>query len=149
MDTKVVIMCGGIGKRMRPMTTDKSLLEFAGKPLIVHHIESAVAAGLDKFVVIANPENSEGIRNILSGFHDITIDYAIQQKPGGMSNALLSATQLLSGNPFILVNSNDIFTKYIQTGNFFQPHGFSHFIFQCNVRISTGHNDSSFGFVFL
>jgi UDP-N-acetylglucosamine diphosphorylase / glucose-1-phosphate thymidylyltransferase / UDP-N-acetylgalactosamine diphosphorylase / glucosamine-1-phosphate N-acetyltransferase / galactosamine-1-phosphate N-acetyltransferase len=110
MDTKVVIMCGGIGKRMRPMTADKSLLEFAGKPLIVHHIESAIAAGLGKFVIIANPENSEGIRNVLSGFHDITVDYAIQQKPGGMSDALLSATQFLSGNPFILVNSNDIFS---------------------------------------
>ena len=104
-------MCGGIGKRMIPMTSDKSLLKFLGKPLIVHHIEVAREAGIDTFLVIVNPDNSENIKSALSEFNDIEIGYAIQNKAAGMSDALLSSAHLIADEPFILVNSNDIFTS--------------------------------------
>jgi NDP-sugar pyrophosphorylase family protein len=107
---KAVIMCGGIGKRMMPMTTDKTLLKFLGKPLIVHQIETALAAGLDRFIVIVNPENNEGIRKALSGFQNVRIDYIVQQNAQGMAYALLTAAHLIGKDPFILINSNDIFS---------------------------------------
>lgn len=108
-------MCGGIGKRMLPMTTDKTLLNFLGKSLIVHQIETALTAGLDQFIVIVNPENNEGIRNALSDFQDARIDYIVQQKAQGMADALLTAANLIGNDPFILVNSNDIFSADVFT----------------------------------
>ena len=37
---KAVLLCGGIGKRMFPITEDKLLLNFLGKPLLRHQIEN-------------------------------------------------------------------------------------------------------------
>ena len=124
---KVIVMCGGIGKRMLPLTKDKSLLQFSGNPLIVHQINCAIAAGITDFIIISNPENIDAIRTALSPLNNIRINYAVQEKPLGMANALLSAASLIGQEPFILVSSNDIFntTAYNQllgeytTGNDF------------------------------
>jgi len=106
---KIVLMCGGIGKRMSPITTDKALFKFWGKPLIVHQINSAREAGISQFIVIANPENITDIQLSLSKINNVKIDFALQKKPLGMADALLSASDLIDGKPFILVSSNDIF----------------------------------------
>ncbi len=109
--TKVVLMCGGIGKRMSPITTDKALLKFGGEPLIVHQINSAREAGISEFVVITNPENNSDIQSSLSKISDVQLDFVLQKEPLGMANALLSASDLIGGKPFILVSSNDVFDK--------------------------------------
>jgi NDP-sugar pyrophosphorylase family protein len=134
---KVVIMCGGIGKRMMPMTTDKSLLKFLGKTLIVHQVDAALAAGLDQFIIIVNPENSKGMQSTLSIFKDVTIDYVIQQKPRGMADALLSVAHLINDDPFILVNSNDIFATNAFTTllrEYELNHGYSAYITAYRVK---------------
>ena len=56
---KVVFLCGGIGKRMFPITEDKVLLDFLGKTLLEHQMETAKEAGLNQFLVIGNPANME------------------------------------------------------------------------------------------
>ena len=121
---KVVLLCGGIGKRMVPITKDKTLLNFCGKPLIIHQINTAKEAGLNQFVVIANPDNIADLKQTIAGIKDINIDFALQQKPSGMADALLSAADLLISEPFILVNSNDIFeaSAYIQLLSEYQRH---------------------------
>ena len=43
---KVVFLCGGIGKRMFPLTEDKFLLKFLGKTLLEHQLDMARQAGL-------------------------------------------------------------------------------------------------------
>ena len=42
---KVVFLCGGIGKRMFPITEDKFLLNFLGKTLLQIQMEAAKQAG--------------------------------------------------------------------------------------------------------
>jgi bifunctional UDP-N-acetylglucosamine pyrophosphorylase/glucosamine-1-phosphate N-acetyltransferase len=112
---KVAIMCGGKGNRMVPVTKDKALLDFLGQPLIIHQINSAIKAGLNHFVIIANSSNFSDLKSLLSGFKDAKIEFGLQEKSGGMANALLSVSDLLSGEPFILVNSNDIFDTSVYT----------------------------------
>lgn len=94
---------------MAPITKDKALLKFNGKPLILYQIDIARKAGLDQFVIIANPGNVADLKPAVAGLEGISIDFAVQQKPLGMADALLSASALLVAGPFILVNSNDIF----------------------------------------
>ncbi len=106
---KVVLMCGGIGKRMTPITTDKALLKFMGKPLITHQISTAREAGIVQFIIIAHPGNDAEIRASLSDIRNIKADFIIQKKPLGMADAILAASDLIAGEPFILVSSNDIF----------------------------------------
>jgi len=54
---KVLFLCGGIGKRMFPLTEDKFLLKFLGKTLIEHQLDTAVKSGLNRFIIVANPVN--------------------------------------------------------------------------------------------
>lgn len=106
---KVVLLCGGVGRRMSPLSEDKFLLRFLGKTLLQYQIEQAAKAGLTEFVIIGNPSNIDNIKSIAHGVSGIRPAFAVQQKPLGMADALSSASALLGDGPFILVNSNDIF----------------------------------------
>lgn len=56
MPLKVIVLCAGIGERLRPLTydTNKSLLEINGKPLIVHWLDALVDSGCnpDKVYIV-------------------------------------------------------------------------------------------------
>jgi NDP-sugar pyrophosphorylase family protein len=99
---KAVIICGGIGKRMHPLTADKALLKFSGTPLLIHQINAAMKAGIGGFIIITNPENNSEIQASLSKIGDA-------RKPLGMADALMAASELIAGKAFILVSSNDVF----------------------------------------
>ncbi len=121
---KVILMCGGIGKRMAPTTIDKALLKFAGIPLIIHQINTARDAGLNDFIIIANQENAADLKLAVSGLKDIDANFVLQMKPLGMADALLAATNQIAEQPFILVNSNDVFetSAYVNLINEYRAH---------------------------
>ena len=50
---QAMILAAGKGERMRPLSlhTPKPLLQAGGKPLLQYHIESLVAASVDKIVI--------------------------------------------------------------------------------------------------
>jgi len=105
---KVVLLCGGIGKRMFPITEDKFLLKFLGKTLLEHQIETAKGAGLTEFVIVGNPQNMSRIAEIVANLPDIKAELVLQKEPLGMADALRSASQFLD-DEIIVVNSNDVF----------------------------------------
>lgn len=105
---KVVFLCGGIGKRMFPITEDKFLLTFLGKTLLEHQLETAKEASLDQFLVIGNPANMQQIEQITRTTSGLKIELALQEKPLGIADALKSAESLLGGD-IVVVNPNDVF----------------------------------------
>jgi len=100
---KVVFLAGGVGKRMLPITKEKSLLKFLGKELILHQIEWAEKAGFKEFVVIGNPLNISTFKEIIGD----KAEYAVQLDPKGMADALLAAKNLLKGSEILIANPND------------------------------------------
>ena len=105
---KVVFLCGGIGKRMFPLTEDKFLFKFLGKSLLEHQIKMAKEVGLNDFVIVGNPENMEKIKEICKSI-DAKIEFSLQEEPRGMADALLSARDLLEGEDLLIINPNDVF----------------------------------------
>ncbi len=105
---KIVLLCGGIGKRMFPITEDKYLLNFVGKPLLEHQIEMAKKAGLTEFVIVGNPQNISRIEEIVTNVPDIKADLAVQEEPLGIADALESARHFFDSE-IIVVNPNDVF----------------------------------------
>ena len=105
---KVVLLCGGVGKRMFPITEDKFLLKFLGKTLLEHQIEMTKRAGLTEFVIVGNPQNMVRIGEIVSHISDIKAELALQEEPLGIANALESASQFLD-DEIIVANPNDVF----------------------------------------
>ncbi len=105
---KVVFLCGGVGKRMFPITEDKFLLDFMGKPLLEHQVELARKAGLNNFVMVGNPNNMQHIKQIAGSITGAKFEFVIQSQPLGIADALKSAANILDG-AIIVVNPNDVF----------------------------------------
>ena len=105
---KAIFLCGGIGKRMFPITEDKFLLNFLGKTLLQHQMEAAKEAGLNQFLVIGNPANMGQIEQIAKKFSGTKIELVMQKKPLGIADALKSAASFFDGDILVL-NPNDIF----------------------------------------
>ncbi|MEA1872450.1 MAG: sugar phosphate nucleotidyltransferase [Chloroflexota bacterium] len=111
---KAVFLCGGRGKRMFPITEDKFLLDFLGKPLLEHQIKSACEAGLSHFVIIGNPENTANIEQITKKIPGIELDLALQKKSLGIADALKSAEPFLH-DQLLVINPNDVFSSSAYT----------------------------------
>lgn len=105
-----MILAAGRGERMRPLTDEcpKPLLEVAGKPLIVWHIERLVAAGLNE-LVINHAHLGHMLEARLGDGRSFGARIAWSAEPpgaletaGGIANAL----PLLGDAPFLLVNGD-------------------------------------------
>lgn len=112
---KVVLLCGGVGKRMSPFSEDKFLLKFIGRTLLEYQIEQARKAGLNEFILIVNPNNIDRIKAVAQKVPGANFAFAIQERPLGMANALEAAKNILTDEPIIVVNPNDVLesTAYV------------------------------------
>jgi bifunctional UDP-N-acetylglucosamine pyrophosphorylase/glucosamine-1-phosphate N-acetyltransferase len=112
MKLQAVVLAGGIGKRIAPLGLNKpkSMFAVAGKPLIVHTLEAVRSSGLidEATIVIAPGENA--IQEALGQGEGLGLKlrYAVQEKPLGQANALLSARAQVAGS-FLVLNANDVF----------------------------------------
>jgi bifunctional UDP-N-acetylglucosamine pyrophosphorylase/glucosamine-1-phosphate N-acetyltransferase len=105
---KVLFLCGGIGKRMFPLTEDKFLLKFLGKTVIEHQLDTAIKSGLRKFIIVGNPANIKRIENIAEHYQNAGFEFVVQEQPLGIADAVENARQLLT-EEVLLVNPNDLF----------------------------------------
>lgn len=92
---KVVFLCGGIGKRMFPITEDKFLLKLLGKTLLQIQLEAARQAGLNHFLIVCNRYNMEQIEEITNVIPDTKIKLVLQKQSLGIADALKSAASFL------------------------------------------------------
>lgn len=111
-NTRVVLMAGGLGMRLRPLTESvpKPLLEVNGKPMLEHIIDRFVEQGFRHFFLSVNYK-SEMIRDHFGNGANrgIEIDYVEENKPLGTGGALsLLPQQGLSDN--IIVMNGDLLT---------------------------------------
>src|SRR3989344_5487409 len=92
---KAVILAGGSGTRLRPLTlaTNKHLLPLYDKPVIYHeHIDNFVRAlGSGEHWKLKSGNESQ-----------IQISYGIQNKPGGIAQGLYIARDYIGDEPCIL-----------------------------------------------
>lgn len=110
--SRAVIMAGGEGRRLRPLTelTPKPLIAVGGKPLVEIMIERLRQSGLVD-ITIALHHRSEMIRERLGDGArlGVRLDYALEPKPLGTMGALTLLRERLDA-PFFVVNA-DILTK--------------------------------------
>lgn len=111
-DYVMIIMAGGKGLRLRPLTQNcpKPLLPIAGKPILEHIIERAKSQGFDQFVLSLNYLG----HMIQEHFGDgsslgVEISYVEETEPLGTAGAL-SLIQPRPGNSFVVTNG-DVLTN--------------------------------------
>lgn len=110
---KTMILAAGRGTRMAPLTDHcpKPLVKLAGKPLIEHHVEKLVAAGLTE-LVINHAYLGEMIEAYLGQGHQLgaNIQYSPEEEALETGGGVLQALPLLEPAPFLLVNG-DVWTN--------------------------------------
>ncbi len=111
---KAMLLAAGRGERMRPLTdhTPKPLLQIAGKPLIVWHIENLVRAGIRELVINQahlgmQIEQALGDGSPFGAHIEYSPEAHALETAGGIANAL----HMLGAEPFAVVNG-DIFCDY-------------------------------------
>jgi len=133
-DTVVVLMAGGRGTRLAPLTDNipKPLLEVAGQPIIEGTIKRLRAQGFDKFLISVNYLASR-IRDHLGdgSKFGVNIEYLEENEPLGTAGCLALARSHLNA-PFILMNG-DIITN-INFDNMLRFHDNNHVDMTMAVR---------------
>lgn len=128
---KALVFAAGLGERMRPLTlhTPKPLLEVAGKPLIVWHLERLAALGVRE-VVVNTAWLAEQFPATLGdgsqwGLHlHFLYEGATPLETGG---GILNALPVLGDAPFLVVNG-DIWTDFDFATLPREPRGQAHLV---------------------
>ncbi len=110
---KGILICGGTGSRLRPLTeiTNKSLLPVYDRPLIQFPLQTLLDAGITDICVITGPEHIDQITNYLgSGAKfNASFAYKVQDKPGGIAEALGLAEDFADGDSICALLGDNIF----------------------------------------
>lgn len=108
----VVIMAGGLGTRLRPLTDDcpKPMLKIGGKPLLETILDEFIRQGFVHFCLSVNYK-SEDIANYFGDGSKwgVALDYIVEQHPMGTAGSL-SLFRQQTDKPIIVING-DILTK--------------------------------------
>merc|ERR1711970_970816 len=111
---KAVILVGGFGTRLRPLTLDcpKPLDEFCNKPMMLHQIEALVQAGVNHVILAVS--YMSGLLQERLGHHakrlGITISFSHEEVPMDTAGPLALARSLITdgnnGEPFFVMNAD-------------------------------------------
>jgi glucose-1-phosphate thymidylyltransferase len=105
-DLKGLILSGGKGTRLRPIThtSAKQLVPVANKPVLFYGIEAMAEAGIEDVGIIIAPETGEEIR-VAAGdgsAFGVRLNYIVQDEPLGLAHAVLTAEPFLGDAPFVM-----------------------------------------------
>ena len=113
---KCIILVGGFGTRLRPLTftVPKPLVPFCNKPIVEHQIAAAVKAGVTH-VILAVGWKADDLKEAIQEFKErykIDISCSIEEFPLGTAGPLRLAEKLLRAGPpdepFFVFNSDVI-----------------------------------------
>jgi len=110
---KGVVLAGGLGTRLRPLTavTNKHLLPVFNQPMIYYPIQTLVNAGITDIMVVTGGNSAgEFLRLLGNGkaFGLSHLNYAYQEGEGGIAEALSLVEHFASGDPVCVVLGDNI-----------------------------------------
>ncbi len=104
-DMKGLVLAGGKGSRLRPLTATgaKQLVPVANKPVLFYALEQLVAAGVTEIGIITGDTADQVKRAVGDGrAFGATITYLPQDAPLGLAHAIITAEQWLGDSPFCM-----------------------------------------------
>ncbi|MFW6200202.1 MAG: sugar phosphate nucleotidyltransferase [Gemmatimonadota bacterium] len=111
---KGVILCGGTGSRLLPMTrvTNKHLLPVYDRPMVYYPLQQLVHAGIREILLVTGGEYAGDFLRLLGNGRDFGLehlDYTYQEGAGGIAEALGLAEHFADGDPVVVLLGDNIF----------------------------------------
>ena len=113
MIKKGIILAGGLGTRMSPLTkaVNKQLLPLYDKPLIYYPLSVLMLAGIKHILIIVNKGQLYQFQKILPRKNNlgITIEYLEQEKPSGLPEAFIIGKKFIGNDKIALILGDNFF----------------------------------------
>lgn len=110
---KGIILAGGFGSRLRPLTNglSKQVLPVYDKPMIYYPLSTLMEIGIQDILVIVRPKDKKLFKTILKDGSQwgIKIQYAEQDIPKGLAEAFIIGKEFIGDDDVVMILGDNIF----------------------------------------
>lgn len=115
---KGIILAGGLGTRLRPMTlvVNKHLLPVYDRPMIYYPIQTLLDAGITDIMIVTGSESAGGFMNLLGTGHQFgaKFTYRLQDGSGGIAQALGLCRDFAGSDPVAVILGDNIYSDSLK-----------------------------------
>lgn len=110
---KGIILAGGKGTRLRPLTTvtSKQLLPVYNKPMIYFPLETLINAGIKDILIIVAPDHAGDFLKLLGSGKNFGCDftYEVQEEARGLADAFLIGEKFIGNDSVAMILGDNLF----------------------------------------